>query len=297
MESRLDSLLELTRQPLPRDDLFVAKVMASARADRRRRGRLARRFTGPAAIAAAAVIAIGGGVAALVRSTSEPPGSAAQNVLTQPKTGETSDESVPSVVEQALPSVRVPASDEPQRTFKRGDREWGYTSKTRAFAVDHETGLRLDTEVYRTQFDTDVPQQVTLTLRNDGDRPVAVEAPEGCAMMIGVYPADGTDAEAYPWRCATPTDGSQGSRFVLQPGQRRSADATVVLGATGDFGLVGMCRCTYASAAPSSPTPQPNPLEDLPLMSAQFPLRPTPEEPAASDDGSLVTPPIRVQVS
>ena len=183
--------------------------------------------------------------------------------------------------------------------MRSGDLEWGYASGTSAYAVDHETGLRLDTKIGRTEFDTDVPQRVTLKLTNTGRRPIAVSAPGGCALMVNAYPADSV-ADEHSWRCATAsgeTAVSAGDSFVLKPGGSHTADATIVL-ADGDWSVVGMCRCSYEASAKSSPRPDDNPIDELPELGTGLLADPTPEQRTA-DKGSpsLVTPPIRVKAT
>lgn len=290
-ESRLDTLLELTREPLPADERFVADVMDRVRA---RDGRHRRTLAKPLALAAAAVLVVAGGVAALVTSTGEPRDAALQTVP-EARTSPGIDPSEPPV-SPALSDV-PPPPPAGRASVRRGDLEWGYGSGRSAYAVDHESGLRLDTQVQRTELDTDVPQRVTLRLTNIGDAPVIVSAPGGCALIAGAYPADAPD-ESHAWRCASSSDGAPADRFVLEPGEKHVADATMVL-ADGDWSVVGMCRCTYETTETTpEPAPQPNPLDGLPeLGSSGVPLRPSPEQPAETEEKSLVTPPIRVKVS
>ncbi len=296
MDSRLDALLELTREPFPADEPFVANVMAGVRSKRQRVWRKQRALARPLALAAAAAIIVGGGVAALVRSTAVMPDAALE--LAPP--AHTGAPTAPGGQPIVPPSVSVPPAGDAERaqTFRRGDLEWGYVSGTSAYAVDHETGLRLDTQIYRTEVDTDVPQRVTLKLSNTGDQPIAVTAPGGCSLMVGAYSAD-SDREEQPWRCATSPEDARApaaDRFVLEPGGQRVADATIVL-TDGDWGLVGMCRCSYETAEPSTPEPEGGPLDDLPELGSSLPVYPTPQRPAEDGPSSLVTPPIRVKAS
>ncbi|MGH2758981.1 MAG: hypothetical protein ACRDKJ_05380 [Actinomycetota bacterium] len=296
MESRLDAVLERTREPQPVDERFVRSVIAEARADRQRVRRRRRVVLQPLALAAAAAIIVGSGVAALVRSTDVTP-DAAMDTTQAPTIAPTT----PGRVQEQTPAVPVPpAADVGETTsVRRGDLEWGYASGTSAYAVDHETGLRLDTQISKTEFDTDVPQRIRLKLTNTGRRPVAVSAPGGCALMVNVYPDDSV-ADDHSWRCANASDepGVPGTdSFVLGPGGTHVGEATIVL-ANGDWRVVGMCRCSYQTAAKSSPRPDDNPIDELPELGTGLLSNPTPEQRTA-DKGSptLVTPPIRVKAT
>lgn len=290
----LDALLERTREPQPADDGFVRRVMDDALADRRRVRRRRRVMLQPLALAAAAAIIVGGGVAALVRSTDVAPDVAidATHAPTTrlPTTAGRTQEQMPTV---SVPPVAPGGTT----SIRRGDLEWGYGSGTSAFAVDHETGLRLDTQLSRTEFDTDVPQRVTLKLTNTGRRPLAVSAPGGCALMVNAYPAD-SGADDHSWRCASASGDPRvpgAQSFVLKPGGSHVAEATIVL-ANGDWNVVGMCRCSYGAAAKSSPRPDDNPIDEIPELGTGLLANPSPEQRAA-DKGSpsLVTPPIHVK--
>lgn len=293
MESRLDVLLELTREEPPTDDAFVAAVMETARADLARRHTVSRLLTTPAAIAAAAVIILGAGVAALVRATSPSPTgrpSAIQTVAPSMGARETGLPSDPSKAGGKTEGV-------PAQTHRSGDLEWGYESDASAFALDHSTGLRLETTLAATEFDASVPQQITLTLRNTSKRAVAVSSLDGCALMVRAYPtgeAAGDNRDAVPWQCATSRDGPSGT-FVLKPNGQHVADATVVLGAPGEWSIVGMCRCTQKPADERTPEKDPRAVDGLTQLGADLPSSPGADQPLETSRGGLVTPPIRVE--
>jgi hypothetical protein len=77
------------------------------------------------------------------------------------------------------------------------------------------------------------------------------------------------------------------------------AEATVVLGTSGEWNVVGMCHCSFAPAEqpePTEPGPLGNPLEGFGAVGTQLPVPPS--TPRSTDpDKSLVTPPIHVRVS
>lgn len=291
--ARLDAILERTREPHPADELFVRGVMASARADVDRTRRRRRAVLQPLALAAAAAIIVGSGVAALVRSTDVEP-----DVAMQTTDDPTRAPTTPGRVQEQTPAVSVPPAGDAGTgaSVRRGDLEWGYESGTSAYAVDHDTGLRLDTFISKTEFDTDVPQRVTLRLTNTGRRPIAVSAPGGCALMVNAYPDDSV-ADDHSWRCASSTNDTRlpaAESFVLKPGGQQTAEVTIVL-ANGDWQVVGMCRCSYEASSKSSPTPE-NPIDEIPGFGTGLLFNPTTERPAnSSSQQNLVTPPIRVK--
>jgi hypothetical protein len=293
MDRRLDALLERTKEPHPADDGFVHGVMTGLSSDLQRTRRRRRTFLQPLALAAAAAIIVGSGVAALVRSTDVAPGVAIQTTDTPAR-----EPTTPGRAQEQTPAVSVPPAGDSHESssIRRGDLEWGYASGTSAFALDHDTGLRLDTQISRTEFDTDVPQRVTLKLTNTGRRPIAVSAPGGCALMVNAYPDDSV-ADDHSWRCASSADGTRlpaAESFVLKPGAEYVGEVTIVL-ADGDWQVVGMCRCSYEASAKSSPRPDDNPIDELPAFGTGVLLQPTPERPAKSGSPNLVTPPIRVK--
>lgn len=304
MDAKLDALLEFTRDPDPRDDLFVAGVMAHARADNARRAYRRRMYTRPTALAAAVVIIVGGAVAALVR-TGDTPGDVAleptpsRPIVTRADPGETRERPSRTTGSAAAPTDAL-------RTQREGDREWGYASETTAYTVDHSTGLRLQTRIARTEIDTGVPQSVTLTLTNTGSRELIVSTPRGCALMVAAYiadEADENDTETQPWQCATTRDEAgtpqQDESFVMEPGDTMTGEATIVLGAAGDWRLVGMCRCSYRTAGAPTPKPSADPLDGLPPVAALTlpPAPPSEDRPAEQSEKDLVTPPIHVRAS
>ncbi len=300
MEAKLDALLEFTRDPAPADDLFVGRVMGHVRANVERRARRRRMYTRPTALAAAVVIVLGGAVAALVRSTDTPQDVASGPTPQRPiATRSDANDDIARPGRKA--GTATEQADVPPR--REGDLEWGYKGRTTAYAVDHETGLRLQTQIARTEIDTGVPQSVTLTLTNTGSKTLVVSAPRGCALVVGAFLADERDGtDTHPWQCATTQDDAgtpqQDESFVMEPDDRITGEATLVLGAAGDWRLVGMCRCTYRAA--DEPTPKPkadNPLDGLPLLATTWPpIGPSDERPAEQSK-DLVTPPIRVRAS
>jgi hypothetical protein len=292
MESRLDLLLDAVRDEPPSDELFVAAVMAHARADAARRRRIVRMLTGPAAVAAAAVIALGAGIATLVRSTNPPDTALHVARPSSPANRPSSTATIPGAVAKPGETSGRP---EVQRS---GQLEWGYESDASAYALDRASGLRLETKISTTQFDTNVPQTVTLTLRNTSNHAVAVSSVTGCTLLVSAYPTNGAAADnrdALPWQCATSPDNPSSTTFVLKPNGQRVAQATVVLPASGEWSIVGMCRCTSepASKAPQNTSDPLGSLNDLGRLATGLPLGPGTDEPARSS--GLVTPPIHVE--
>lgn len=302
MDAKLDALLEFVREPAPSDEYFVRGTMARLHDADERRARRRRLYTRPTALAAAVVIVIGGAVAAVVRSDAPKLDVAVDATPSQTVTARPGPADARERPRGATPATDEPSDAEPRRD---GEMEWGYDSRNTAYTVDHETGLRLQTKIADTQFDAGVPQTVTIALTNTGTRALAVSAPRGCALMVGAYLSeDGErpDDPTHPWQCARTTDESttqQDERFVMQPGDTLIGEATIVLGAAGDWGLVGMCRCTYSAA--DKPTPKPatdDPLDDLPpVMSTLSPVLRPQDDTAGSSDEGLVTPPIHVRAS
>jgi hypothetical protein len=283
MEARLDVLLELAREPHTSDEPFVGRVMALVVADAAARKRS---FIRPAAAIAASVVVLAGAMVALFRSTAPAPDVALHathgaTATARPLSTDGRAARSPAPTGGATQHAAIPKS--------------GYTSPTSSYAVDHETGLRLQTEIYRTEFPPDVPQRVTLTLENTGRRPVSISAQHGCALRVAAYPTEAEGADGQSWNCATSSSDARAAgaeTFVLEPGEKLAADATIVLGASGDWSLVGKCRCAYEQENPSSVVPDGNPLGDLSRFGADLPSYPAP----TTDEGAegLVTPPIRV---
>jgi hypothetical protein len=204
-----------------------------------------------------------------------------------------------------MPSSFTEGGDAEQtRTYRKGDLEWGYRSDATAFAFDHATGLRLETKLYRTEFDTGVPQRVTLTLRNTGSQAIVVSGLKDCALVVVASPAEGSAAEstdASTRQCAT-TEGERPSAqpsgpIVLKPGGQRVANATVVLATSGDWSVVGMCECSYGPVGRERGDPKDDPLGDLGRL-AEFGVDlPVVSQRSAEPNKRLVTPPIRVTAS
>lgn len=297
MDAKLDALLHFVREPEPSDDTFVGATLASVRAHEERRTRRRRMLTRPAAAAVAAVVVLSGAVAAVVRIDDARQHEGAVDALHEHTQGVGPDE---AAREHAPP----PADVTPNELQFGEETDWGYADEHTAYAVDRETGLRLQTTVADTEIETGTPQTVTVSLVNTGERTVAVDAPRRCALLVGAYLAnDGSrpsDEPAHPWQCTTTSDASstqQDERFVLEPGDTLIGEATIALSAAGDWRLVGMCRCTFRAADEPAPKPDAgDPLDGLPpLVSAASPLLPPPDRTAEEGSTGLVTPPIRVR--
>lgn len=312
MVDRLDVLLEAARPPEPSDDGFTELVMVRVRAHADRRSRGYRRFfTRPVVLAAAAVLVTGGALAA-VRSVTEsaeepaaaPPAAEERDVTTRP----TAPEVTTSVTEAEAPLAPVSGGEVSAgpTSWRDGDLEWGYTSDHTSYALDHSTGLRLETETYTNSFEAGKPYKVTVTLSNTGSRALGIYSPDGCALSVAAFAAaqrendpaafdpgaaetSGSDA----WRCAG-TDtrtGGRAQKWLLAPGSSRTRDTDIVLEETGTWGIVGMCRCEIVDADEA----ESDPLDSLTGLLVGIPA----EEGDQSKGPSyvLVTPPIQVRAS
>jgi hypothetical protein len=286
----LDAILDATREPLPGDDGFSSSVVARVIQDASRKRPRMQLVT-----VAAAVILLAGAVAALVRST----GPSGERALETNHGGRATVHPAPASPagtsgRPAIPPGRAAAHT--PVTHREGSLEWGYKTDTSAYTFDHETGLRLEMEIYRTQLDTDAPHRVTLRIENKSKRPATVNAPHGCGLVVAAFPADRSH-DPTPWRCATPDNPSltrqTSNTFVLEPGQRRTAEATVVLPTSGDWAIVGMCQCTFGPVRTSDPVMDPL---DLMSVAGALPIG-SPDRVDRSAPHGLATPPIRVRAS
>ena len=90
----------------------------------------------------------------------------------------------------------------------------------------------------------------------------------------------------------------QDESFVMQPDDKMTGEATIALGAAGDWRLVGMCRCSYRSADAPTPKPSADPLDGLPPVALTLPpAGPSEDRPAEQSTKDLVTPPIHVRAT
>jgi hypothetical protein len=312
METKLDAILELAREPEPSDEPFVGRVMVTVRADAERRWRRRRAIARPAILGVAAVLVTGGAVAAFVRSIG-PDQAADVNVRTTRGAAVTARPSTRTTAAPAsteFPTQAVAGDGPGSETFRRDDLEWGYTSEHSAYVLDTRTGLRLQTETYVNEVTTGRPHVVTLTLANLGDRPIGISSGEGCALSVAAYHSDergGGDPSAFDnptspkdpqssntW-CAT-GGKQQPEKFVLRPGDVRTADIRIVLSQSGNWAVLGMCRCTYGrgESGPTRPTPEKDAVNELDRVGVDVPALPSPLVSNERDSKRLFTPPIRV---
>jgi hypothetical protein len=301
VSDQLDLLLDATREPEPFDDAFVASVMTQVNADEtRRQAKLARRgIRRPMVMGVVAAIVVTGGAVAAVVGTN--PLHRDEAVSTKRPavtiTAEESDEPAAAPrasAKQAVPSVASPAKTK----VPTGE---GYLGEHTSYIVDAATGLLLQTETYSTTFVIGQAQRITLTLENTGRHPIAFNATDGCPLQVMAYGDENTTPESlitdpdgrFEWECAgsddDPTIAKFGDTFILQPGERKVADAYVTLPSKGTWSVAGMCRCEYRKVEPT-PVPKSDPLTDLTRRALPSPL--LPDQP---DGKNLVAPPIAVR--
>jgi hypothetical protein len=167
-----------------------------------------------------------------------------------------------------------------QEVIRKGDYEWGYTSKHTSYLLDRTTGLKVITETDRNVVDAGKRQRVTVTLANTGTQPISLRAPKDCALQVmtvdGSAPKDASNFDpheaadathARSWTCAGSTadpdaDGSI-ETILLVPGEERAAYSFIAVPDRRETSVFGLCRCSYAGAAdPNDPVLQ-APLSDL----------------------------------
>jgi hypothetical protein len=301
----LDLLLEQVREPEPSDESFVKLVMYDVRAsDVRPIGTGRRFFRRPFVLGiTAAVVVTGGAVAAVVGTNPKP---APPSATAETGTARVTAEGAPLASDAA--SIPNPPGAKPSApSTPASGNGWGYSSNHTSYVLDAKSGLRLQTETYKTEFEVGKPQRVTVTLENTSKRPIALSSTDGCAMQVMAFPAssqaDSSAPEDYSgrfaWVCAgsdnDPRSAGIDENFVLAPGDRHVADAYVSLPESGAWSIIGMCRCTYSKVEQPSPAPpKGDPLTDITDRATQRTL-PAPIVPAKSDGKSLATPPIRVE--
>lgn len=315
MKSSLDAILELTRDPDPVDERFVARVMEPVRSAAQRRSRRRRSVTRPAILGIAAVLVTSGAVAALVRSVA-PERTPDVNVHSTQGTGVTgrgSSAGERSAVDRNIPTQAVAGDGASSSgTFRSNDLEWGYTSQHTSYVLDTRTGLRLETETYQNEVLTGRPHRITLTLANLGNRPIGVSTADGCALSVIAYHDEQSDGSGDPsaFRDPTSTKDPQRSntwcaargkedpeKFVLKPGDVRTVDIRISLGRSGNWAVLGMCRCSYtggSDSVPARPTPEKDAARELGRVGLDFPALPSPVDSQKSSGKRLFTPPIGV---
>jgi hypothetical protein len=302
MSNALDLLLDETREPAPFDEDFVQNVMSSVHAYEHKR--LSRRVTRrPIAFGiAAALLATGGTVAAVVGTNPQTPAdgagqSTAPTRITASTRPDATDDGVVST-----PGRTADGTSSASPTGSAVDEANGLLSAHTSFVLDPKTGLRLQTEAYTNDFIVGREHRVTLTLENTGTKPVTMSGAKDCQLQVMAYPAGESDSATYQdpdeytgnfeWLCAgsqsDPRADALSESFLLAPGERISADAYVALPQPGEWKIVGMCRCSYARVEGASPSPKSDPLSDLFEHALPAPLIPE-----GNEGENLVTPAIR----
>ncbi len=302
MIDALDLLLNQVREPHPCDESFVQGVMTKVRFDDRKRG-YRESLRRPIVVGiAAGVVVMGGAVAALVGGNPE------RTPVDKPDV----TAGAPVTVRKATPTSEAPTTPRQEATAAKPapaagvvKKASGYLTEHTAWAFDAKTGLHLTTESYTTEFVAGKSHRVTLTLENTGAKPISVRAPSDCGLQAMAVPKGGDVGAAYTapqsyqgrfeWVCAgsdaDPRLAGLSEDFVLDPGDRRSADAFVTLQETGDWNVFGMCKCTYRRVDEPTPPPKSDPLTDLFRRTVPSDLLITPP----SDGKDLATPPIGVR--
>jgi len=266
----LDQLLEQARVPEPDDDGFTDVVMQRIRTPRTVRRFRSRFVTRPVVIAAAAVLATGGALAAAVtgttritnsaQSTAKPaqtkaaPHAAASGPASSEKAGHTAS-TEPTV--QASPATAAPKV---VRTYHNAAYEWGYTSTHASYVLDKETGLRFAVDTRAMTVKAGRAHDVTVTLTNTTDKPVGISSQSGCAISVAawrgsagsgsVMPGTANDpSKAQVWTCADGTDARAGGNeeFLLGPGGVKTQTVRVTL-PSGDWAASAVCRCDVVTS-------------------------------------------------
>lgn len=331
----LDTLLMEVREPEPVDDGFTDRVMATVRTEGARWWRKRRFLTRPMALAAAAVLVTGGALAA-VRTVSEVADEGEVAVPMETTQGaEVTVGRAPLATSSTSPTesgtVGAAAHDEgdaPAARHREGDLEWGYESEHTAYVLDHSNGLRLETETHTNDFALGEPQRVTLTLSNTGEQPIGISAPRGCALSVAAFhDDDGAEKPEDPaafdptGQHARGTNGTQQcagaegdprttdrspEKFVLAPGESRTADVQLVLAEEGDWGVLGMCQCEthhgrQGDEGDGGPIPVPDLMLGIPQIDPEDVASTQLTDPTSSSqtrgNWRMFTPPIHVVVT
>jgi hypothetical protein len=268
--STLDELLDLARGREPEDDGFTEIVMQAIRRPSRHASATHRFFTRPAVLAAAAVLATGGALAAAVRTARAPttqasPSAAPAGALRQvaPRGQAIAPASTAARRSpDAQTSVAAPRSTPAWRptAFRNTTYEWGSTSPHTAYVLDRRTGLRVDVDTRETALRAGGAHDVVVSVKNTTDSPVGVSSQGGCAVSAAVWTggpgtssaAPGTSrdpAKARYWTCDDGTAGRAGGaeEFVLAPHAARTSTIRFTLGA-GTWSVAAVCRCDVVTA-------------------------------------------------
>jgi hypothetical protein len=299
----LDVLLERARPREPSDDGFTEIVMQSVRTHRPRRFR-GRFVTRPAVLAAAAVLATGGAIAAAVRTTVPAAPTSTTSVMAP---------SSPGAGVRALPGRHAPSSAgatgaSPRRStaapsarqtggpFRDAAYEWAYTSPHSAYVLDRSTGLRLTVDTRVVSIDSARALELTVTLANTSSHPIAITTQSGCALSAAGWrgtkvdprtpPESRNPATANEWMCTGGRDArTNGSdEVVLAPGGTQLEVVRLAV-TRGAWAIAGVCRCGVVGVPSPARAMQPSILKQLPLAGID-----------ASQRSEMLTPAIGVNV-
>ena len=302
MSNVLDVLLDLTREDQPTDDAFVARVMSDVRTHEQQRS--GRRFLRRPMIVgvAAAILVTGGTVAAVVGTNPSEPAPATPKMSAPAPVRESPRAAVKVTAAPKAPAA-APKSAPPAKEIVEDAA--GYLTDHTAYILDAKTGLRLQTETYTNEFVAGKDHRVTLTMENTGTKPITFSAAKGCALQVMAFPEGSNSASVYQapedysgsfeWVCAgsdaDPRTQPFSEDFVLQPGDRKVADAYLNLRTVGEWKIGGMCRCSYTrTESVDAPGTKSNPLSELFRRALPSPLLPEKYE-----GRDLVTPGIIVR--
>ena len=268
---RLEQLLEHARPPEPADDGFTEIVMQSIRARKPSRPSRGRFVTRPAVLAAAAVLATGGALAAAVRTTTNLTNQAkstARPATAKPASGigaldpAATSKATPgrtTVASPAAAASRTPAANV-ARSFHNSKYQWGYTNSHTSFVLDKRTGLKIVIDTRGVSVAAGHAHDVVVTVINTSTSPMGISSQNGCAVSAAAWHGAPGDASASPaacrdpakasvWKCPDGTDAHSGAgeEFLLGPGGVRRDTISLKLPG-GDWSVAAACRCDVVTA-------------------------------------------------
>jgi hypothetical protein len=266
----LDQLLEQARVPEPADNGFSDGVMQRIRAPKVSLRSRAQYIARPAVIAAAAVLATGGALAAAMTgttshpnatsSTSQPAAATAAATVTSRAPRATAGAGTHAVTSSRAGVASAPATPGVVRTFHNGSYEWGFTTTHTSFVLDKHTGLKLIVDTRGNAVEAGKTHDVVVTVINTSKSPMGISSQNGCAVSAAAWhgapgavsasPSGGRDpAKASAWKCPDGTDARSGGgeQFLLGPGGVRRETISLKL-SSGDWSVAASCRCDVVTA-------------------------------------------------